>query len=398
MVRSHNIRIYPNPIQEEYLKKSCGISRFVYNWGLDVWTKRYNRGNKPNFYEIKKLFNQIKRQVFPFVMDVSKCVPEYALMNLDKAFKNLYAKRTKYPNFKKRKFNMGSFSISNDKASVNDDMLKLPKINEIQMSEKLRFNGKIQKYTVSWNNGKWFVSISVEMPDSKLCENQASSIGIDLGIKDTIVLSNGIKMNIPETYKFDKRINKSQRALARKQKGSENRKKNITELRNIYYKKICFIHDRINKITTDIAKNFNTVCIEDLHVKGMMKNHHLAKSIANSMFGEIRRQLEYKSNRVLVVGRFFPSSKICSNCGHKNDNLTLSNRIWICPNCNTELDRDINAAKNIVAKAIGELTSMDSKSSVVSKAIAGDKTLVEIETNKYANSVKNDIRKNIFNG
>jgi putative transposase len=391
MIRSHNIRLYPTLPQENYFKQSCGISRFVYNWGLSTWSKQYKRDQKPNMYELKKLFNKIKKQAFPFVTEVSKCVPEYAFVNLNNAFQKMYKKQAGYPNFKKRKHNIGSFSISNDKASVEGNMLQLPKIKEIKMAECLRFNGKILKYTVSSKADKWFVSISVEVPNdiSKKCENQAS-IGIDLGIKDMIILSDSRKFNLPDLSKENKRILKMQRDLSRKEKGSENWKKNLTKLQNAWYKQTCKKNDSIHKITTEISKEFSFIAMENLNVSGMLKNHKLAKAIAGQSFGEIKRQLEYKAEHLFQVDRFFPSTKLCSSCGFKNNDLTLSDREWICPVCNVKHDRDINAAKNILAKAIGKVTSVDSTSSITGEAIDSNKTLVEAEIIQYVSGATNN--------
>lgn len=383
MIKSHCIRIYPDIEQEKYLKQSCGVARFVYNWGLGFLSKSYKRGRKNNYLSAKLLFNKIKRKSFPFVMDVSKCVAEYSFVNLQSAFQKLFKKTGSYPNFKKRKHNVGSFSISNDKASVKDNMLQLPKIEQVKMAEKLRFNGKILKYTISSHADKWFVSISVELPNdiSKRCEKQAS-VGIDLGIKDTVTLSDSRKFNIPDLSRENKRIRRLQKDLSRKVKGSENWKKNLTDLQNAWLKLTWKRNDSIHKITTQIANEFSVVCTEDLNVKGMMKNHKLARAISNQCFGEIKRQLEYKSEHVVQVNRFFPSSKTCSHCKHIYSELTLAEREWVCPSCGTKHDRDVNAAKNILAEAIGKVTSVDKQPAVSIGAIGGNKVLVEAETLK----------------
>ena len=399
MIRSHTIRLYPTEIQENYFKQSCGVARFVYNWGLATWSKQYKRGQRPNMYSVKKLFNQIKREAFPFVINVSKCVPEYALMNLNDAFQKLYKKQAGYPKFKKRKQNVGSFSISNGRSYVRGNMLHFPKITEIKMAECLRFNGKIIKYTVSSKADKWFVSISVEIPDeiSKRSETQAS-IGIDLGIKDTITLSDSRKFNLPDMWKENKRVLRLQRDLSRKQKGSENWKKNLMQLQTAWYKLTCKKQDSIHKITTEIAREFSFIAMENLNVEGMMKNRRLARAIARQSFGEIKRQLAYKADYVFQVDRFFPSSKLCSSCGYKNNELTLADREWVCPQCEAEHDRDVNAAKNILSEAIGKVTSVDSKSSVVMKAINNNKTLVEAETiESVSGAANNSTHINILN-
>jgi putative transposase len=388
MIKSHCIRLYPDKKQEIYLRQSCGVARFVYNWGLGFLSKSYKRGRKNNYLSAKLLFNKIKRRSFPFVMDVSKCVAEYSFVNLQTAFQKLFKKSGGYPRFKKRKHNVGSFSISNDKASVEDNMLQLPKINKIKMAETLRFDGKILKYTISSHADKWFVSISVEIPNdiSKTCEKQAY-IGIDLGIKDTITLSDSRKFSIPDLSKENKRIRRLQKDLSRKVKGSENWKKNLTDLQNAWMKLTWKRNDSIHKIISQIANEFSIVAMEDLNVSGMMKNHKLARAISNQCFGEIKRQLMYKSEHVFQVDRFFPSSKTCSNCKYVYSELTLAEREWACPQCGTKHDRDVNAAKNILSEAIGKITSVDKNPSVSIGAIGGNKVLVEAETSKYVSSV-----------
>ncbi len=384
MVKAHSIRLYPTDEQIKYLRQSCGVARFVYNFGLGYLSKNYKRGHKKTVFEAKKFFNSMKRKSFPFVMDVSKCVAEYSFTNLQTAFQKLFKSTGGYPRFKKRKHNVGSFSISNDKASVEEKMLQLPKIEKIEMAEKLRFDGKILKYTISSKADKWFVSISVEIPNdvSKRCENQAS-IGIDLGVKDTITLSDSRKFSIPDLSRENKRIRRLQKDLSRKVKGSENWKKNLTDLQNAWMKLTWKRNDSIHKITSQIANEFSFVAMEDLNVKGMMKNHKLARSISNQCFGEIKKQLEYKAEHVVQVDRFFPSSKTCSECKFVYSELTLSEREWICPKCGTKHDRDVNAAKNILSEAIGKITSVDKQPSVSIGAIGGNKVLVEAETNKY---------------
>ena len=386
MLRSHKIRIYPSPSQEKLLVKASHVARFTYNLGLEIWNKQSaRRGESVTYFKIKKLFNAIKHKRCSWVTEVSKCVPEYALSNLNAGFQKFFKKTAKHPRFHKRKSGSGSFSISNDKARVEEFKIMLPKIGPVNMAEKLRYDGKILKYTVSTTGGRWFVSISVEVPEDLHVRGEIqAAVGIDLGIKDTVTLSDGRKMSMPDLVHENRRILRLQKDLARKVKGSENFKKNVTLLQTAYYRKTSKKLDWVHKITTSIAREFSFVAVEDLNVSGMLRNHKLASKIANSNWSQIKELLTYKADKVVEVDRWFPSSKVCSACGVNKEDLILADREWTCSACGVTHDRDVNAAKNLLRWATPELTSVDKKPSGAGEAMTPPKVLGEAEMKEHA--------------
>jgi putative transposase len=223
------------------------------------------------------------------------------------------------------------------------------------MAEKLRYQpSKIYNATISERAGKWFVSIQCELPD---CENQAEGIiGIDLGLKSQAVLSDGtVYPNLNLAKRYERQLRHIQRGVSRKRKGSNNRQKAVKRLARLHYRIACLRGDCIHKFTSEVASNYGVVCLEDLNVSGMMKNHRLARAIADVSFYEIRRQFSYKAREVRIVGRFEATSKVCSSCGYRAETMPLSIRSWICPACGISHDRDINAAINILRWAKAEV-------------------------------------------
>ena len=226
------------------------------------------------------------------------------------------------------------------------------------MRESLRFNGKIISATISRVADRWFVSITVDTPDSPhlpKAENQGT-VGVDLGVSALATLSTGEKIAGPKPHKaLLDRLRRLSRSLSRKQKGSANREKARQKLAKLHARIAAIRQDALHKLTTDLTRRFHTIVIEDLNVRGMVKNRHLARSIADMGFYEFRRQLEYKAamrgGQVVVADRFYASSKICSACGHKVEALPLSVREWTCPACGVIHDRDVNAAKNLECTA-----------------------------------------------
>lgn len=351
MQKAHKIKLEPNNFQTTYFKKACGVKRFVYNWGLAEWNRQHSAGLKPSAFQLKKEFNALKKIEFPFVTEVTKCSAECAFANLDRAFKNFFKKGAKYPKFKK-KGQRDSFYLSNEQFSLKEQSVRIPKLGLVKMAEALRFKGKIQSATVSCTAGKWFISISVDTED-KIRENQPiSAVGIDLGIAKLATLSDGTIFENPKiTNKFAKRLRRLNKSLARKKKGSENWKKAKARLANLHYRISCQRGDHIHKITSAITKEFTDVVLEDLNVNGMVKNRRLAKVVSDASFREIRRQLEYKAERSHLVDRFFPSTKLCMDCGTLHE-MPLSKRIFECDCGVGPLDRDLHAAQNILRQGL----------------------------------------------
>ena len=385
-IRGHIIELTPNNTQATHLKKACGVARFAYNWALSEWQKQHeadknyrdecqakgitideNRLNKPSQGKLRKQLNAIKREQFPFMLEVTKCSPQLAIMQLGDAFKRFFKGESKYPQFRKKGVN-DRFSLSNDqfklKLKKDKPHIQIPNLGLVRMTEHLRYNGKILSAKVFTKGGKWFVSIAVELDDTqKPLPKIGKSVGIDLGITSLATLSDGTKIQAPKPLKNKlKKLQRLSKSLSRKQKGSNNREKAKTKLSRLHYKISCIRKDFTHKLTTQLVKSYDVICIENLNVKGMVKNRKLARSIHDLGFYEFKRQLIYKANQwgksIKELDRFYPSSKTCSNCGFimAKENLTLAVRHWICPSCHANHDRDINASINILNQADKVLT------------------------------------------
>jgi len=359
--RAYKTELDPNNKQRTLFVKCAGVARFVYNWGLADHEERYARGEKTNIYEQKRRFNALKDEHFPWIREVAYVIIQEAFSNLEAAYKNFYRrqkngdKKPGYPKFKSRKNGIGSFRMRGS-ISIDEDRIKLPRIGWVRLKERgyLPTEGiKLLSVTISERTGRWFVSVQCEMEIDEQ-QNTGPVIGVDFGVKDLVVCSNGKRFNPPEElYGLDRTVIRLSRKLSRQRMGGKNREKTRRRIARIGAR----IANVRRQMTHDIsdyltAKTKSRVIgIEDLNVKGMMKNHNLARAIANVNFGELRRQIEYKArwrgSEVVVADRWYPSSKTCSHCGSIRDELKLSERIFRCPECGFEIDRDLNAAINL---------------------------------------------------
>jgi len=358
--RSHVIQLKPNNKQSTYFEKACGCQRFVYNWGLAVWKTEYEAGDKPTGRGLKKQFNAVKKAEYPWIYEVTKCVVDTAFENLNRAFQNFF--RTKngrtYPKFHKKGVK-DSFTVDNTKFIVAGKKIRIPKLGWVRMTEELRFDGKLMSATVKNRAGKWFVAIAVET--TSVSESQASgAVGIDLGVKTLATLSDGTIFENPKTYyKYDKQLRRAQKSLSRKKKGSKNRAKAKLKLSKLHYRINCVVDDYIHKMTRCVANSYHTVVLEDLNVKGMLKNRHLRKAVSRSNFHKIRQFLQYKCGDVRLIDRFYPSSKTCSACGRVKG-MPLHLRTYECE-CGLSLDRDLNAARNILRAGCPDAKPVETK-------------------------------------
>jgi len=365
MIKAHRIRLNPTTEQAEYLRRACGVSRFVYNWGLAEWKRQYEAGEKPSAMKLKKQFNAIKRDEFPFVMEVLRDACNDGFEKLGKSFSNFFSSVTGkrsgakvgFPRFKSKKRSKMSFAVANDKFWVDGHSLYVPKLGVVNMAEPLRFSGKIMSGAVSCVAGKWYVSISVDIQQPDAVEFAKESVGVDLGLKMLATLSDGVEFENQKLLRSElSRLRSLNRGLSRKQQGSgrwwKQKKKLATFHQRIANRRLDIIH----KMTTQIAMTYKIVGMEDLNVKGMVRNRRLALSISDAALGEIGRQLQYKKQwfggELQKVGRFYASSKTCNGCGHVNRDLKLSDRRWICDGCGEINDRDWNASKNIEEEAL----------------------------------------------
>lgn len=357
-------RIYPTEEQKVLIEKTFGCCRFVYNNALSVKKDLYTK-DKTNIssYDLIKKLSEIKKD-FEWLKEVDSISLQQSLLDLDSAYKKFFREKRGFPNFHK-KGKKDSYRTLNVK-KISRKYIKLPKIGKILVSEKLKNKINIHNATISKRAGKYFVSLLIDYTPPKI-NKVKNEVGIDVGIKTLATLSNGVSYeNIKTTQKYSKRLAILQKRLSRKQKGSKNREKAKLKVEKIYLKMENVRKDYLNKITTAIAKQYSFVGIEDLNVKGMLKNHNLAKSISDCSWSEFFRQLEYKCSWygciLQKIGRYEPSSKTCSHCGCVLDKLSLKTREWICPECGTHHDRDINAAKNILITALsgrqGELVEV----------------------------------------
>lgn len=346
MTRVHLIRLYPNEQQRVMLAKTAGVTRYCYNWGLAKWNEMHERGEHCDQYLLSRMWTKEKPD---WANEVSRDAQTKAFLNLGGAFSKFFSKKTRHPVFHK-KGKRDTFYIPNEKAWIkNFDKLHLTKIGDVNLAEKLRFEGKILRYVVSRKADQWYVSISVELTEEPQKTKDETPIGIDVGAKHWAVTSDGEVLDRPKRLtKLEKRLKHAQRVMARKKKGSKNRLKARIKVARIYKRIHDVKLDAAHKFTSRIAKNHGIVCCEDLNVTGMQSGRKsIRKAAYNGLMTEIRRQLSYKAAHYVEVDRFYPSSKTCSSCGHKRDDLTLNDRTYRCPACGAVIDRDLNAAINI---------------------------------------------------
>lgn len=368
MILGHQIKLDPDNLQRTYFAKACGIARFSYNWALERWNKRSEAKQKVSEGQLRRELNAIKREEFPWMLEVTKCAPQLSIMALGEAFKRFNEGISGHPKFK-RKWCHDSFSISNDQFVVRNKKIRIPNLGFVRMKEKLRFDGKILGATISRIADEWYVSIKVEFPDPlPIHNNESQAVGVDLGIKDLAILDDGTKITGAKPHKaMLHRLRRLNKSISRKQgfKKGEKKSKNFAEakkkLSKLHRKIVNIRTDQTHKLTNMLTKEYGVIGIENLNVSRMVKNHKLARAIMDMSFFELRRQLEYKSkitgSTVVIADRFFPSSKLCSVCGEKYNDLTLSMREWECPVCHTNHDRDINAAKNLKNLAVSYTVS-----------------------------------------
>ncbi|QUW04022.1 transposase [Chloracidobacterium validum] len=369
MLIAHKVALDPNNVQATYLARAAGTARFAYNWALAEWQRQYetwkadNGQPKPSQAALRRQLNAIKRKQFPWMLEVTKNAPQMAIIQLGQAFQNFFAGRARYPQFRKKGVD-DRFTLTNDQFSIEDSRIRIPNLGWVRMRESLRFAGKIMSATVSRVADRWFVSITVDTKDHShlpKAENQGA-VGVDLGVAALATLSTGEVSDGPKPHKARlARLQRLSRSLSRKQKGSANRKKAKAKLARLHARIAAIRFDALHQLTTNLTRRFHTIGIEDLNVRGMAKNRHLARSIADVGFFEFRRQLEYKSAMrggvVVVADRFYASSKTCSDCGHKLAALPLAVREWTCPACGMRHDRDVNAAINLKNLAVSSTVS-----------------------------------------
>ena len=379
MMLAHKIALDPHDVQETYCRKAAGIARFAYNWALAEWQRQYEAwkadptGSKPSDPALRKQLNAIKGDQFPWMLEVTKNAPQMAIMHLGQAFKNFFAGTAEYPTFKK-KGRHDSFTLTNDQFVMKDRKVHIPKLGWVRLHEALRFVGKVVEGTISRTADRWFLSVTVEIPDPpRICRENQTVVGVDLGVSALATLSTAAKIVGPKAYAAaQKKLQDLSKRFSRQMevatvraglqpgqpipKGmpipwSKNMVKTQRRMARLHARIADIRAEALHQLTTMLVERFDVIAIEDLNVKGMIKNHHLARSIADMGFGEFRRQIEYKAAQrgktVIAVDRWYPSSKTCSACGYKMPKMPLSVREWTCVECHTHHDRDVNAAINL---------------------------------------------------
>jgi len=356
---AHKIRLVPTPEQETYFKKACGINRFSYNWALAKWNEDYEAGLKPNANKLDKEFNKIKKTEYPWTAEVTKNASQRAILNVGTAFKRYFKKEGGKPKFKKKYGSKDSFYLANTEIKLDGKKVRVPKLGWVKMREELRFKGEIQNAVVSRSAHKWHIAIAVKTYEEYEEKPDKPATGVDLGISALATLSNGVKIEGPKPYKhLERRLARLNRRMHKKKLGSNNRRKAKEKVARLHDKIACIRNDALHKLTHYLTDNFGKIAIENLNVAGMVKNRRMAKSIMDMGWGEFKRQLDYKAVlkfcEIGKVDRFFPSSKMCSGCGNIKKDLTLNDRVYRCGKCGLVIDRDMNAAINILEEAFKE--------------------------------------------
>jgi putative transposase len=370
--RAYRVELDINNCQRTALRCHAGAARWAYNWGLQQKIKAYKEtGKSPSAIDLHKELNKLKQVDssdggVPWMYNVSKCAPQEALRDLDKAFQGFFrrcrkgSKQKGFPKFKSRHQNPLKFRLTGSiRVPEDGKRIKLPNLGWLRLKEvgylpgPKREDVKIQSASLSEQAGRWFVSLTckIEVPDV-LQRPRTKVVGVDVGIKNLAVTSDGRVFENPRALAgCQRRLRRAQKALARKQKGSQNRVKAKRWVAKIYYQVSCIRKDALHKATTAIVKEADVLVVESLNVAGMLRNRCLSRALSDASLSEFLRQLGYKAAwsgvQVIEAPRFYPSSKTCSGCGHVKSDLTLSDRVYECASCGLSIDRDLNAAINL---------------------------------------------------
>ncbi|TCZ78982.1 transposase [Paenibacillus albiflavus] len=369
--KAYKFRIYPNQEQEILIAKTMGCSRFVYNHFLNLWNEEYSKSGKGlSYHACSAMLPKMKKdESTHWLKEADSIAIQSSLQYLADSFSRFFKKQNHKPQFKSKKNPLQSYTTKNVNNSIElkEKYLKLPKLGLVKFAKSQEPSGRILNATIRKNaSGKFFVSILCEEEIYELSKT-GCAIGIDFGITDFAIFSDGRKIdNNKFTSKMEKKLKREQRKLSRRALIVKKKGSHLFEAKNYQKQKriVARLHEKVmnqrtdflNKLSTEIIKNHDMICIEDLNTKGMLRNHKLAKSISDVSWSSFVTKLQYKADwygrDIIKVDKWFPSSQICSECGHEDGNKSLEIRDWTCPICLTHHDRDINASINILTEGL----------------------------------------------